>query len=384
MKKTIISTCLLVLVAALSNPILAQQKKVSSNQSSKVAKTIVEKGALFFNETSIDIGQVDDRAEPYKAVYTFKNIGKGPVTIKGVTMLCNCLSSEWSKEPIQFNEEGKITIYFHPENQSGPQVKSFQVITDGNPQQTTLKLLAYVNDENAQRNRYFISKQGNLSFTKYDLNFGNIYTQESDTIEIGIYNSLNKPIMINGFKKPPHIIILDESKKILLPKSSVAVQFIYSGLAANDYGNKLEEVLMFTTDSLFPQKKFIVRANLVEDFRALTPDEIKKAPVFEAITPVVDLDTIPTKSTTTATFVVTNKGKAPMYIRKVYGTCGCTDITYDWQQPIKKGKKAKIQVTYHSKSDIGKVSKKLIVITNSPSKPVNELELKANVVHKRR
>ena len=384
MKKIITSTCLLVLVTAFSNPISAQQKKASSNQPSKAAKATVEKGVLFFNETSIDIGRVDDRVEPYKVVYTFKNIGKGPVTIKGVTMLCNCLSSEWSKEPIQFNEEGKITIYFHPENQSGPQVKSFQVITDGDPQQTTLKLLAFVNDENAQRKRYFFSKQGNLSFTQYDLNFGDIYTQEADTIEIGIYNPSNKTIMVNGFKKPPHMIIVDESKKILLPKSSIAVRFIYSGVAANDYGNKLEEVLMFTTDSLFPQKKFIVRANLVEDFRALTPDDVKKAPVFEAITPVVDLDTIPTKSSTTATFIVTNKGKAPMYIRKVYGTCGCTDITYDWQQPIKKGKKAKILVTYNSKSDIGKVSKKIVIITNTPSKPVNELELKANVVHKRR
>lgn len=383
MKKVIASALLCALSVFMFSPVSAQKKNTSSVKSVKSTPAATEKGALFFNETNMDIGTVEDRKEPYKVVYTFRNIGKGPITIKGLTMLCNCLSSEWSKEPIKFNEEGKIVIYFHPENQSGLQVKSFRVITDGNPAETTLKLQAFVNDENAQRNRYFIAKQGNLSFTKYDLNYEDVYAKSADTIEVGVYNPTNKMITINGFKNPAHIII-DAPKKIISPKTSINIKFIYSGIAANDYGNKLEEVKMFTTDSLFPEKKFIVRANLIEDFSSLTPEQLKNAPVFSAITSVVDLDTVPTSSKTTATFVVTNKGKSPMFIRKVYGTCGCTDITYDANLPIKKGKKVKISVTYNTKADIGLVSKKIIIITNTPSKAVNELELKANVVYKRR
>lgn len=380
MKKIIVSSFVIAFSILFITPLFAQKK---TSQAVKKQEKSVEKGALFFDQTTIDIGKIEDREEPYKVVYTFKNIGKGPITIKGVTMLCNCLSSEWSKEPIKFNEEGKITIYYHPENQSGSQLKSFKVFTDGDPIETTLKLLAFVNDENAQRNRYFIAKQGNLSFTRYDLNYENIYAQSADTLEVGIYNPTNKVMTVHGFKNPPHIIV-NAPKKIILPKSSIAVQFIYSAIAANDYGNKLEEVLMFTNDSLFPQKKFLVRANLVEDFSALTPEELKKAPVFSAITPTITLDTVPTRSSATATFIVTNKGKAPMYIRKVYGTCGCTDIVYNSDAPIKRGKKAKILVTYNTKSDIGIVSKKIVVITNTPDKPVNELELKANVVYKKR
>ncbi len=379
MKKIIVSSLFITLNIFLVTPLFAQKKATGATKKQQV---VVEKGALFFDQTSIDLGKIEDREEPYKVVFAFKNIGKGPISIKGVTMLCNCLSSEWPKEPIKFNEVGKIIIYYHPENQSGAQLKSFKVFTDGDPIETTLKLTAFVNDENAQRNRYFISKQGNLSFTRYDLNYENINAQSSDTLEVGIYNPTDKIITVKGFKNPPHIIV-DAPKKLILPKSTIAVQFIYSALAANDYGNKLEEVLMFTNDSLFPQKKFIVRANLVEDFSALTPEEVKKAPVFAAITPIVTLDTVPTRSSATATFIITNKGKAPMYIRKVYGTCGCTDITYDANTPIKKGKKAKILVTYNTKSDIGPVSKKIVVITNTPDKPVNELELKANVVYKK-
>ena len=268
---------------------------------------------------------------------------------------------------------------FYPQHQSGSQLKNIEVFSDGQPETVKLKLQVFVDDINAKMNAIYISQQGNLRFTKYDLNYGEIYSHSAETIKISVYNPTSKRIDIAGFKAPKYMIAT-ASLRAVLPQQSVDLTFVYSAIAANDFGEKLEEVIMVTNDSLFPDKKFIVRANLVEDFSKLTVEEKAKAPIFKAITPIVTLDTLTTRSSATATFLVTNKGKSPMFIRKVYGTCGCTDITYDSLTPIKKGKKAKITVTYNSKSDMGSVSKKIYVITNTPGKPQNELELKAHVV----
>ncbi len=72
---------------------------------------------------------------------------------------------------------------------------------------------------------------------------------------------------------------------------------------------------------------------------------------------------IPQNQPATATFWVTNKGKADYVISEVKSTCGCTIA--EWTKtPIKFGKKGFVKVTFSAK-EIGEFHKPIMVQSNA-------------------
>lgn len=384
MKKLHSLLCILALLANTS--LFAQTKKASvKTKVTAPSPTPVEteKGALFFEKTYIDLGAITDRVEPIKVVFKFKNIGKGNVKILNVKPDCNCSRPQWAKTEVPFGQEGEIITYFYPEGISGDVTKTLTVFSTGMPDVTYLQLRVYVNDVNARITKTYPNQQGQLKFDTYEVKFPKLFDYSIDSVFRVVFNPTKKPIQILKIKTPEYIRVTYDNSTIF-PDNNMTFKFKYFAAQAKDYGTKLDEVLVYTNDSLEPIKKYLVRANIEEDFSLLTPKELKNAPVFSAITPVVNLDTVDIKSTNTAIFTVTNKGKTPMYLRKVYGSCGCTNVEWDKNQPIKKGKKATIKVTYNSNYDLGLVEKQIFVITNTPNQTLHELTLKANIVYRKK
>lgn len=338
-----------------------------------------EKGALFFDRTFIPVGVIEDSETSVPVEFTFKNLSKAPVTISNIKVGCKCLAAEWPKHALKFNEEAKIIIRYFPKGQSGDQYKDVTVYTDAYPEVYYLKLNVYVNDVNAKFAKRFPQQQGNMKFSNYQFKLNNLTPYSTDSFTVEIYNASNRFMHIFNIKNPNHINVKASTMSIA-PKGTATIRMDYYASLAKDYGERFEEIVLVTSDSLFPEKKIVVRSVISEDFSTLSEKEKNNPPVFEALTPVVNLDTVPYKSTATAKFVITNKGKTPMYIRKAYGSCGCTSVDFDRNTPIKKNKKAVITVTFSTIYEMGQVSKKIYVITNTPQQTLHEMELKANVV----
>lgn len=371
---------------ALITPALAQ-KNVAKKPTGKKQTTVqpaatTEKGALFFDNTAIDIGSITDDQDAVKVTYNFRNIGKGAITILDVKPDCNCSKPRWDKKAYAFNENGSIDVYFFPNNLSGDETKTITVFTNGEPNVTYLKLRAFVDNKQTRLLAMYPQSQGNVRFDSYEVKFPKLFTYSVDSTFRTMYNNGKKTITIMKVESPQHITVQMDGKT-LLPESGLGIRFKYDATKANDYGSKLDEVVIYTNDSLEPIKKFLVRANIEEDFSLLAPEFKEHPPVFEAVTPTVDLDTIYTKSINTATFVITNKGKSPLYVRKIFGNCGCTAAEFDYSKPIKKNKKATIKVVYNTKFELGQVEKQIYVITNTPDKTMHQLTLKGVIVFKK-
>lgn len=364
---------------ALTASAQTKSKSPAKSKAKATAPVAEEKGALFFDRTFIPLGVIDDTETSVPVEFTFKNLSKAPVTISSVKVGCNCLAAEWPKQPLKFNEEAKIVIRYFPKGQSGEQQKEVTVYTDAYPAVYYLKMNVFVNDVHAKFAKKYPQEQGNLRFNNYQLRFNNLFPYSTDSFLVEMYNSTGRHMRIKEIKAPGHISA-KASDLTIPPYSAATLKVIYYASIAKDYGDRFEEIVINTTDTLFPEKKIIVRSNVSEDFSGLTEKEKNNPPVFEALTPVVNLDTVVYKSVATATFVVTNKGKTPMYIRKAYGSCGCTSVSYDSSKPIKRNKKGIITVTFSTTYEMGEVSKKIFVITNTPQQTLHEMELKANVV----
>jgi hypothetical protein len=76
-------------------------------------------------------------------------------------------------------------------------------------------------------------------------------------------------------------------------------------------------------------------------------------------------------------FEFTNTGKEPLIISEAHGSCGCT--VPEWpKQPLKKGEKGTIKVTFNSAGKQG-MQDKTITITSNASESPKVLHIKGNV-----
>jgi len=71
---------------------------INSNRDTHKGDTSVM-GAFEFQDTTFDFGNIID-GERVQHVFKFKNIGKGPLSIKNVQAMCGCTTPEWTREVI--------------------------------------------------------------------------------------------------------------------------------------------------------------------------------------------------------------------------------------------------------------------------------------------
>ena len=76
-------------------------------------------------------------------------------------------------------------------------------------------------------------------------------------------------------------------------------------------------------------------------------------------------------------FNFVNTGKDPLIITEAHGSCGCTVPVWP-KDPIKKGEKAQIKVTFNSTGKMG-MQDKTVTITSNAKEPSKVLHLKGNV-----
>jgi hypothetical protein len=76
-------------------------------------------------------------------------------------------------------------------------------------------------------------------------------------------------------------------------------------------------------------------------------------------------------------FEFVNEGKEPLIITQATGSCGCT--VPEWpKQPLKKGEKGTIKVTFNSAGKQGMQDKTITITSNAPDSP-KVLHIKGNV-----
>ncbi|MFQ6110279.1 MAG: DUF1573 domain-containing protein [Candidatus Aminicenantales bacterium] len=80
----------------------------------------------------------------------------------------------------------------------------------------------------------------------------------------------------------------------------------------------------------------------------------------------------------THTFSFTNEGSAPLVIKRVRTSCGCTAVLVS-EKTIAPGKKGEIKVNFDTKGFEGEVSKYIYVETNDPAQPKKQLTVTAKI-----
>lgn len=103
--------------------------------------------AIKFEKTEYDFGKIL-QGEQVSCTFKFKNVGNAPLIITSIEKTCGCTSPEYSSQPIQPGEDGKITIVYDSKGHKGFQNKRLIVKANTNPSETILRIKAQVENIN--------------------------------------------------------------------------------------------------------------------------------------------------------------------------------------------------------------------------------------------
>ena len=104
----------------------------------------------------------------------------------------------------------------------------------------------------------------------------------------------------------------------------------------------------------------------------------EKSPMINFEKETIDYGDISKGSEGTRTFVFENTGTAPLLIKGVSSSCGCT-IPKKPEDPVAPGEKGEIIVRYDT-NRVGKFLKTITVNTNVPATATIALKIKGNVL----
>ncbi|MBK8846567.1 MAG: DUF1573 domain-containing protein [Bacteroidetes bacterium] len=121
------------------------------------------------------------------------------------------------------------------------------------------------------------------------------------------------------------------------------------------------------------------QATPVADAKQETPRaENKNAPEFKFDVAEYNFGEIKSGESVTYEYVFTNAGKEPLTITSANGSCGCTVPIWP-KEPIKKGEKGTIKVTFNSTGKQGMQDKTITIQSNAKTNPM-VLHIKGNVI----
>tara|TARA_R110002072_G_scaffold150953_7_gene299965 strand:+ start:23841 stop:24941 length:1101 start_codon:yes stop_codon:yes gene_type:complete len=121
----------LALVCSMSTLAQAQAVEVTepTPETPVVDESLAGQGKLVFLTKIQETGEILD-TEITNLTYTFRNTGKGPLTIEHIKPTCGCTVPELNKKTYMPGEHGTLTVEFDPKGKHGALTRSIAIFTD--------------------------------------------------------------------------------------------------------------------------------------------------------------------------------------------------------------------------------------------------------------
>ena len=102
---------------------------------------------ITIDKTIHDFGTISESGGSVSATFIITNNTKAPILLTNVIPSCGCTSPEWTKEPIESGQTGKVVATFNPKNRQGPFDKSITITTTGNPERIVVRIKGTIEKE---------------------------------------------------------------------------------------------------------------------------------------------------------------------------------------------------------------------------------------------
>ncbi len=327
------------------------------------------------NTEKQNLGQIAWKV-PASIAYTITNTGDEPLVVTEVESECACTVADWTKVPIKPGEKGIINVRFDAET-LGHFQKSVSVYTNAQPYLTYL----YFNGEVVWKVKDFTQSHpyqiGEIRIDKKKLEFSDVSSGEESVLYIDLVNLSEdsyEPILMH---LPPYLQ-MSATPAVLQKGERGVIKLSLDSKGLTDLGLTQTSVYLsrHKGDTISEENEIPVSAILLPDFSALSDWEKSHAPQLRLSETEINLRAMSTKqSKSYRDITLTNIGKSPLQISKlqVFHPLMGVSLKKSLLQP---GESTRLRVTLAKKEFDQKQDFRLLMITNDPSQPKIEINIK--------
>ena len=320
---------------------------------------------ITFEKTEHDFGKIHEEDGRVSVVFNFKNEGMAPLVLSNVRASCGCTTPTWTKEPVEPGQTGSITVTYNPNGRPGRFQKTVTITSNASEATKKVFIKGEVIPKQAKPvNRYTVAV-GELSMKTKTLDLGVIKKGETKNGELEYANLTKEEHAVELATNAADAYLISQAS-LAAPKPNEIGKFIFAIDTRNTklYGpvEAYAYVVVDGKKEISETYKLIIKAEIIEDFSALTPEDKQQAPILE-IPNEIDLGKVAAGKTLKASFPIKNTGVNPLDVHRVY--CEDSNLRIKAPKPIKSGKKGAVTVEINAKEmEPGAYSRHLQIISN--------------------
>jgi len=279
------------------------------------------------------------------------NTGSAPLLIVKAQAGCGCTGIDYPEQPIMPGDTATVSLSYNPSGRPGQFTKQAIIFTNTDTKRTILEISGNVIPTDATLDKEYPIKAGNLRISQRDIPFGELIKGKGSTQYLSAYNASTDTLLVSVTGAKQHIrpaVVPDT----VPPARVTALTVHYVSRYAPLWGLNVD-TLTLESRPLSPASAegkgsadIHVMAQVMEDFDNLTDKQRADAPVIAVdCDERLDFGTMKAGEVVTRSFTITNKGKEPLAIRRLWVPQGEGITLKADRQEVKRGKKATVTVT---------------------------------------
>lgn len=333
--------------------------------------------------TEHDFGAFSEDEAMVKTEFKFINSGDKPMNITNARATCGCTTPEFSTAAIAPGDTATIKVAYLATGRPGRFNKKVYVSLSGNQPDQTLTISGVVVGSDATIHSRYPFDAGKVKLKNNRIQFGEVKRGLSKTIYLEGYNQSVDTITPTLTGAPGYLSIL-ATPAAVPPGEQITYAMTIDTEKLGEWG-VTEQRLQFKADKNAEPVELESSVLVTEDFSKLTPGQYVNAPqcVIDENTRKHDfgqLNAEDSQAIHTAEFIVTNKGKSPLILRRVQSLDPTVTSLKASSEKIKPGKSAKIVATIDPKlatNDI--INARIHIFSNDPENSVEVVRVTAEL-----
>ena len=333
---------------------------------------------ITFEKTEHDFGKINEADGRVSVVFKFKNEGMAPLVLSNVRASCGCTTPTWTKEPIEPGKTGTITVTYNPNGRPGRFQKTVTITSNATEPTKKVYIKGEVIPKQAKPANQYTVEVGELNMKTKMLDLGTITKGVAKSGELEYTNLKKEDHKVELATNAATDALLGYQISLQTVKPNEVGKFIffinpkeeklYGPVEVNAY------VVVDGKKDLSDSYKLTIKANIVEDFSKLTPEQKQNAPILE-VEDSFNAGKIAAGKAYKYVFPIKNSGVNPLLVRRAY--CNDKQVTAKVNKAsVKSGKKGAISLDINAKDmKPGSYSREIVVITNDYMNPIKRVKV---------
>ena len=331
--------------------------------------TVAYGGAkIEWNHTNHDFGAFQESMGAVTALFTLYNRGDETLVITGARANCGCTSPVLSADEIAPGDSATLAVTYDPDGRPGRFEKKIYIDSNTNPKRSTLSISGVCIGSPQSVNLRYPVEIGPLRMAHSAALLGAVERGHIKSVYESGYNASTdtlRPVV----ESTPRWLDVSVLKEVVEPGEGASFNFFVKSELIPEWDLVTDTVTIrpFAGSSDFYRMPVIITVK--EDFGKLTAKDIERAPVA-SITSKPDEPILLDRAVVTTGFEITNNGKSPLKIRRVYTTTPHVRFNIKKGVSVKPGKNLFVPVAISDKS-LGSAKAAVMVVTVVTNDPLN-------------